>query len=118
MKRLCSIVFFIVFLGCKAQTPIRSLYTDAQNTPGAYYKDLFNDLNNFEGTWLYTNGGTSLTITLQKKVIQNYNDGYIIYYEDILVGGYSYVENNIPKINTLSQLQSNLPNSYSYHIVG
>ncbi|RZL66644.1 MAG: hypothetical protein EOO93_05375 [Pedobacter sp.] len=26
--------------------------------------------------------------------MQNYNDGYIIYYEDVLVGGYSYIVNN------------------------
>tara|TARA_R110002111_G_scaffold126258_1_gene190814 strand:- start:160 stop:699 length:540 start_codon:yes stop_codon:yes gene_type:complete len=63
-----------------------------------YYKDVNNVLNDFEGTWLYTNGNTSLKITLTKN-IQYFNGKF---YEDIIVGGYQYIENGVEKINTLS----------------
>ncbi len=106
-------------MGCKAQT-IYSLYDDAKEVEGAYYKDIYNDLNNFVGTWKYTDGNTSLIITLQKKEIQEHLYSYsnVLYYEDILIGGYKYIENGIEKINTLPQLLLILPKSYSYPIAG
>tara|TARA_R110001599_G_C11974559_1_gene634292 strand:- start:50 stop:577 length:528 start_codon:yes stop_codon:yes gene_type:complete len=69
---------------------------DAPNN--SYYKDINNVLNNFEGTWLYTNGNTSLKIKLVKSL--KYFNGK--YYEDLLVGGYQYIKDGIEKINTLS----------------
>ncbi|MDC1265621.1 hypothetical protein N8009_02380 [Flavobacteriaceae bacterium] len=70
----------------------------------SYYKDVNNVLNDFEGTWLYTNGNTSLKIILTKN-IQYFNGKF---YEDIIVGGYQYIENGVEKINTLSD--ANIPN--------
>nr|WP_148638307.1 DUF6705 family protein [Olleya sp. ITB9] len=64
----------------------------------AYYKDANNILNNFEGTWLYTNGNNSLKIILVKST-QHFNGKY---YEDLLIGGYQYIENGVEKINTLT----------------
>ncbi len=109
----------MVGMGCWAQTTY-SLYDGDRNIQGAYYKDLDNDLNNFVGTWKYTNGTTSLTITLQKKEMAAYVFSFsnISYYEDVLVGGYKYVENGVEKINTLPQIQLELPNSYNYPISG
>jgi len=112
-------IYFIMAMciGCKAQTII-PLYNGPTNVNGAYYKDTFNDLNRFEGTWKYTNGTTSLTITLQKKEMQNFNDGHTQYYEDVLIGAYRYIENGAEKINTLSQLDIFYPNFFSYPIAG
>ncbi|MGQ2982453.1 DUF6705 family protein [Flavobacterium sp.] len=120
MKTIFLISLLFVSIGCKAQSPIKSLYEDDTNIQGAYYKDLNNDLSNFVGTWKYTNGTTSLTITLQKKEMQNHSYSYnnITYYEDILIGGYRYIENGVEKINTLPQLELNLTKSYQYHIAG
>jgi len=103
---------------CKAQTPVLSINThDYGYTNGAYYKDINNDLNKFIGTWKYTNGTTTLTITLQKKVmLQNTLDS-LNFYEDILVGEYKYVENGVEKINTLSQLSQSW-GAYKYNITG
>jgi len=104
-------------IGCKAQTII-PLFDGPTNVNGGYYKDTYNDLNKFEGTWKYTNGTTSLTIILQKREMISYDDSYNNYYEDVLIGGYIYVENGIEKVNTLPQLTFTLPNSYNYHISG
>lgn len=104
-------------IGCKAQTII-PLYNGPTNVNGAYYKDTYNDLNKFEGTWKYTHGTTSLTIILQKKVMQQFSDGHIQYYEDAIVGAYQYIENGAEKINTLSQLDIFYPNFFSYPIAG
>lgn len=96
----------ISFLNCKAQNhiiPIDTYYQDANE--GDYFKDLNNELNPFIGTWKYTNGSTSFTITLQKKVMVY--DGE--YYEDLLIGEYRYVENGVEKVNTLPQLNGILP---------
>jgi len=39
-------------------------------------------------------------------------------YDDILVGEYEYIENGVVKINTLSNLNANLPNKWSHNIRG
>jgi len=101
--------------GCGAQSPVKSLYDDEYgNIKGAYYKDIYNDLDNYVGTWKYSNGSTSLTISLQKKLRQAYVDDAYNFYEDVLVGEYVYIENGIVKANTLSKLNLNLEtNKYS-----
>ena len=106
-------------MGCRAQTTY-SLYDGDKDINGAYYKDLDKDLDNFVGTWKYTNGSTSLTITLQKKEMTAYVFSYsnISYYEDVLIGGYKYVENGVEKINTLPQLTLNFSQSNDYAIFG
>ena len=83
-----KLLFLIVFwVSCKAQTPLLSLYDDQYGkVAGAYYRDAFNDLNNFEGTWQLVNGTTTLKIVLQKK-IQYYND-FSDLYTDMLIGEY------------------------------
>jgi hypothetical protein len=119
MKQLFLILAFIGW-GCKAQSPVLSLYDDEYKAIiGAYYKDTHNDLDNYIGTWKYTNGTTSLTITLQKKIMKETTDAVNnSYYEDILIGEYQYIENGSVKINTLPQLLLNLSNIYDYNIVG
>jgi hypothetical protein len=118
MKYLFFILSLVCFV-CNAQSPILSLYDDEYGAVnGAYYKDTHNDLDNYTGTWKYTNGNTSLTITLQKKVMVPYYDKPNEIYEDILVGEYKYIENGVEKINTLSQLLLELPETGDYNIFG
>ncbi len=116
MKQILLIILMTVsFFNCKAQTPILNMETypkmDVPNN--SYYKDINNVMNDFEGTWLYTSGNTSLKITLVKNTMF-YNGKY---YEDLMVGGYRYIENGVEKINTLSD--ANNPNlGYSASIDG
>lgn len=101
MKNTIIILTTIFTLyNCGAQSPVLNMEIDTKyDAPNnSYYKDVNNVLNDFEGTWLYTNGNTSLKIILAKGT-QIFNGKY---YEDLLVGGYQYIENGIEKINTLS----------------
>ena len=34
---------------------------------GQYYKDTYNHLNVFEGTWVFQNGNTTFKLVLEKK---------------------------------------------------
>ncbi|WP_179377381.1 DUF6705 family protein [Winogradskyella wichelsiae] len=106
------LIFTLSFFNCKAQTPIKSIDSLGwDNLNNAYYKDLNNQLNDFEGTWLYTNGTTSLKIVLEKKLMI-YNGEY---YEDLIVGEYQYIENGVEKINTLSQLNQDLGENHNIY---
>jgi hypothetical protein len=115
MKKVTIVNTLIVLLGfaCKAQTPIEPRYSnpDYGYQEGAYYKDLDNDYDRFEGTWEYHNGMDTLKIVLVKREMQYIdNSGYSIgpsYYQDMLVGEYRYVENGIEKVNTLGYLNIN-----------
>jgi hypothetical protein len=115
MKTIKIILLFIITINCKAQTPIINI-TDLDGTrvTNAYYKDTNNLLNNFEGTYIYTNGNTSLKITLVKKV-QQYNGRF---YEDLIIGEYQYIENGIEKINSLSELGTVYNNQRVHNIDG
>jgi len=101
-----------------AQTPILSINDNSYpEIAGAYYKDTNNHLDQFIGTWMYSNGTTSLTITLQKKPLQHTISGNYDFYEDIIVGEYKYIENGIVKINTLSEILFS-KDAYKYNITG
>lgn len=91
------VLFFLTVSGGYASAQqVESLYdSPSYAEPNIYYKDLYNDLDPFVGTWMYTDGNTSLTITLQKKarVSRNTVRNRLNYtfYEDMLVGGNSSV---------------------------
>lgn len=76
--------------------------------PGLYYKDLDKLLDPYVGTWLYTNGNTSLRIKLEKKEHYLYQTSYMSFYTDLIVGEFQYVENGnlvmdrIPLLNDTS----------------
>lgn len=102
MKNILLIIALIISSVCRAQSPIIQSnnglpYGDVRN---AYYKDIDNLLNQFEGTWVYTNSNSSLKITIVKKIM-SYNGKY---YEDYLIGDYQYIENGIEKVNTLANI--------------
>lgn len=118
MKNLLLIQLIIISISCKAQTPIfdiEDLDNITQDINGAYYKDTTNQLNLYEGTYLFTDGNTSLKIILQKKIMSSMN-GY--YYEDLIIGEYQYVKNGIEIINTLSDLNISYENAAKYSIDG
>lgn len=100
MRKFILILLIFGFFNCKAQSPILNMEFDTKyDAPdNSYYKDINNVLNDFEGTWLYTNGNTSLKIILVKST-QYFNGDF---YEDLLIGGYQYIEDGDEKINTLA----------------
>ena len=80
--------------------------------PGYYFKDINNVYNQFEGDYLYTNGNTSFLIKLRKKEHSSVGDG--LYFEDMLIGSYRYVENGVEKVNVLDDINTDFPNG-TYH---
>lgn len=111
-----KIILFLVFIAintnCRAQ--IIDMYGSEYygEINGAYYKDVNNFNNQYLGTWLYTNGNTSLTITFISKSYLSRNNGKKFYYTDAIFGGYQYVENGVQKVNTLSNLNTNYGNNF------
>ena len=112
MKKIfLNTILFLSILSCKAQSPVYSLFDDGMGTVlNAYYKDTHNDFNKFEGTWLYTNGNTSLKIVFTKRIM--HHDTYFNFYTDMLVGEYEYIENGVLKANTLANLSNTSLNLY------
>jgi hypothetical protein len=104
MKNIIILIIAIVLtIECNAQSKVVNIMTPTNRTvDGAYYKDTDNDLDAFVGTWVYTDGNTSLKIIFVKEL--KYYDGKN--YEDLLIGEYQYIENGVEKINTLSRLES------------
>lgn len=103
------LIFAFSFFNCKAQSPILPLDDWDYEQANAYYKDLDNELDSFEGTWLYTDGDTSLKIVLEKRLMQFNGD----YYTDLIVGEYQYIKNGVEKINTLDQINQDLGENHN-----
>jgi hypothetical protein len=115
MKNIFIILSVAFAIQCKAQSPIIDLMDrDGTRLNNAYYKDVYNRLNPFEGTWLYTNGTTSLKIVLVKKEMKRLGT----YYEDLLIGELQYIDNGVEKFNSLADINTVYPNEYKHSIVG
>jgi hypothetical protein len=109
MKKIIYLFSLLLLTFCKAQTPIIDLYGDEPygKVNNAYYKDVTGFLDQYIGTWLYTNGATSLKIIFKKKEQKFFPLQPTTYYADILVGEYQYIENGDEKVNTLDQIDTN-----------
>ena len=114
MKNIYLIFTILLFASCKAQI-IDQFNPDivVGDITGAYYKDLTNFRDRFVGTWVYTQGNTSLTIQFQKRDRVYEDDGFNTFYEDIMVGEYKFTENGIEKINTLAHINNVYGNQYN-----
>jgi hypothetical protein len=116
MKTLIKIIIIaLLSITCRAQNPVIDIIGSRMGQPnGHYVKDMNFHLNPFQGTYLYTNGNTSLKIVLVKKERQ-YNGRY---YEDLIIGEYQYIENGIEKVNTLNQINTVYNDQRSHNIDG
>ena len=116
MKKI-QIILACLFINlvANAQSPVIDLKVyDGSEIPGFYLKDINNILNTFEGTWLYTNGNTSLKIVLVKKTLKPNAD----YFEDLIIGEYQYVLNGVQKFNSLSYLTTAISRERNHKIAG
>jgi hypothetical protein len=117
MKTISFLFIIFVACTCKAQT-INIKDVTGDYTEGAYYKDIDNVLDNFTGTYIYTNGTTSLKFVLQKKINTLTSSDGINYHEDILIGEYQYIKDGVQIANTLASLNINMISAYNYSING
>lgn len=112
MKNIAIIILVIISFNCKAQNPVLPLDQWGEAQLNAYYKDLNNEMDAFVGTWLYTEGNTSLKIKLKKETM-HFNGKY---YVDLMVGEYQYIKNGVELINTLNNFD--LMNGYEHRVYG
>jgi len=115
MKNLKNLLFLMFTSLTFAQNPVidlKNYYGD--DIAGAYYKDVGNLLNAFEGTYVYTNGNEIFKIVLVKKVMQYDTE----YYEDLIIGEYQHIKNGLERINTISQINTIYNNQRRHNIKG
>ena len=103
---------------CKAQTNVINITEWCNNqtseTNGSLYlKDINNLYAPYLGTWKWTEGNREFTLTLLKQTKYHYNQGIDNYYEDRIVGYYTYKENGVELINTSND---NLTDSYNIKV--
>ena len=118
MKKTIIALIIFSFLSCKAQIPMIERYGSSSygTIENAYYKDLQNFHDQYVGTWLYTNGATSLKVVLIKKPMFHVLGGPKTFYEDLLIGEYQYIENGVEKVNTLNNLSNNNKEISDYNL--
>ena len=71
IKNLNILVLLLLSVNCKAQNPIIPRYNNGATfgeVNNAYYKDVDNFLNQFEGIWQYTTTTDTLTVRFVKKL--------------------------------------------------
>ena len=113
MKNIITLSLVLFATACQSQIiNIKDNY--GTTIANAYYKDIDNILDPFEGTWLYTNGSTTLKIILVKE-INHFNSKY---YEDVIIGGYEYKVGNTTLISNLSDINTPFLNSFEKGIGG
>ena len=113
MKNILKLLALLAFTtSCKAQNISDKGWNIIE---GAYYQDTNYLLDPFVGTYIYTDGNTSLKIVLQKKIHSSMNN---YYYEDLIVGEYQYIKDGNEIANTLSRLEINRLDGTNYSISG
>ncbi|MGO4707587.1 DUF6705 family protein [Chryseobacterium sp. 2TAF14] len=115
---LSILIFFSV--QCKAQNNIIALTNcnkKYDHSTGDYYlKDTTNEMNKYEGVWKWSSGNREFILTLIKQVKHHYREtGNDNYYEDRLVGYYTYKENGTIIADTSSD--TNLSTDYGMKVM-
>ena len=110
MKKLIYLSIFLSQITINAQ--IKNIPAPFDSEYGVYYKDLYNVLNPFIGTYLYTNGNTTFKIELRKKEHSSLGG---FHYEDLLIGAYRYVENGELRSDTFNELNNVVHENGTYY---
>lgn len=116
MKKVI-IITLLLNLACSTRAQVVSRYNnpDYAQTTNAYYKDLNNFQNQFEGTWVFQNGLERLEIKFRKKEMILSRPGPHQYYHDVLVGEYKYIDaNGVEKVNSLANFSQEHPSEEDY----
>lgn len=107
MNRIFLLIILLITFSCKAQTNIIDIVKRCNNpnyddTNGSIYlKDISNIYIPFIGTWKWTSGNREMVLTLIKQTKYHMNSyANNNYYEDRLLGYYTYKENGVILIDT------------------
>lgn len=112
-KHIYFLLLSFAALTSTAQSPIYDISDIREGIEGSYYKDLNNNLDGYDGAYLYTEpNNTSFKIVLKKKVLSfNY------YYEDLIVGEFQFIRNGIEITNTLANINNKYTNEKVNHTI-
>lgn len=122
MKKIFIVsVITVLSLGCNAQSSRSTIIPlneePINRVPNAYYIDSNNDLDKFQGTWVWQNGLSFFKIVLIKKTHVYVTDKGSYY--DMLVGEYQYVDaSGTSIINTIPLLSCSPDNPLQRNIKG
>ncbi len=108
MKKTLILILLFIGMHTYGQSPIVSLsdydlYEDY--VENIYIKDIDGLFNPYIGTWKWTNGNDTLTITFQKITMKYLIVGKYKYFKDDLVAKYKYTQGNTAVVNTLNNLE-------------
>jgi len=82
--------------------------------PGYYFKDTQGFFNSYKsGTWVYTNGNTTIQLRFDVKAFIKNNNKYKA---DALIGGIRIVKNGIEVLNSLNDIQQVKSSETNYFI--
>lgn len=98
MKVSLLFLGIIICLSCRAQIIPLDNVEHFENSPTYYLKDVNNEFDNFEGTWVCQNSDFEVVMKLRKE------EHYLTplnYYRDMLIGEYKFIENAVEEVNTL-----------------
>jgi hypothetical protein len=108
-------VLFILLSGlisCQTIADLETAYPP--NTPNTYYKDIGNNLNAYEGAWVYDDGISYIKIILVNKI----KFPVWQYFKDTIIGGFLYKKNEVELINNLNIINSIQTHPIKYPISG
>lgn len=119
MKKYLFLIWILFSLDLYAQGFIVNRYGPQEygKITNAYYKDVDGFNNQYFGTWIYSNGATTLKIILAPRNNFHVTTDVRNYYADFLIGEFQYVENGIEKANTLLNINQAHVNIFDYNIV-
>jgi hypothetical protein len=116
--KILMILSLVTYSFCNAQT-VYDL-TDPEPDLGTYnyyMKDINNVLDPFVGTWVYTDGGNTITMTLKKKIKVKTSSRSV--FQDFLYGEYRFEQNGVVVLDYMSQLDDpNITNIHEHKIEG
>ena len=116
-------IFYSLVLLCTVQVSLSQTFSNivplengwAKYEEGAYYKDISGLLlTPFVGTWKYSNPDSTTILIIKLKRILNYNFGN--HTKDMIIGEWYYKENGVEKINTLADIDVDLPFQFNHRI--
>jgi hypothetical protein len=111
-SKLMLFLAILFFNKITAQTyPLYKTPESVYFTDGAYFKDMENHLNRYEGTWRLDLNSNSFIEIEFKKIIQ-YNDLTLNKKYDVLIGECKYVLNNTIIFNTIPNINNTYTNHY------
>ncbi|WP_333693167.1 DUF6705 family protein [Flavobacterium sp.] len=108
-----TLIFYCQIISAQ-YTGIQSLDGWTNYLQGVYYKDVANVLNPFEGHYKYESNSILFEIKIQKREV--FYNGYN--YQDILIGSYLLIKENIVEIDVLNDINNNHNHYSNYYLYG